>query len=416
MPRHTAEVCVLGAGLTGATVALELARAGIDVLLVDQDHRPMNRASLRNEGKIHLGLVFAKDDSRATPDLMLEGALGFRRILRNLVGERFDAIGLSTPFTYLVPADSILAPAELNERYAAIERLYHDKLRARPELDYLGRRPQTLFRRVDPAALAPRLPAENLLGAFRTEELAIDTDGLAVAVRQALAAAPRIRFLPRRKVEAVERKTGRFRVAGTGAAGSWSVEAGQVVNALWEQRLRIDRTVGLEPPPGWVHRQKYRVIARVPERLRGGPSVTMVVGPYGDVVIWPNGTAYFSWYPLGLKGWTHELAPPASWDAACRGDVDAPTAATMADQVLVAIDRWYPGATEAEPLLVDAGAIVAYGQSDVDDPKSGLHDRTRVGVTSVDGYHSVDPGKLTTAPLFGRRAAQRVLELAAVPR
>ena len=60
---------------------------------------------------------------------------------------------------------------------------------------------------------------------------------------------------------------------------------------------------------------------------------------------------------------------------------------------------------------VDAGAIVAYGRTDVNDPGSGLHDRTRVGVTSCDGYHSVDPGKLTTAPLFGELAARSVLRL-----
>jgi hypothetical protein len=35
--------------------------------------------------------------------------------------------------------------------------------------------------------------------------------------------------------------------------------------------------------------------------------------------------------------------------------------------------------------------------------------RTHIGVTSVDGYHSVATGKLTTAPLFGVRAAQRAL-------
>jgi len=135
----------------------------------------------------------------------------------------------------------------------------------------------------------------------------------------------------------------------------------------------------------------------------------MVLGPYGDVVIRPDGTAYFSWYPLGLQGWTHDLAPPESWNDPCRGEVDPEKAASIAAALLGAIDRWYPGAADCEPLLVDAGAIVAYGRSDVDDPKSGLHDRTRVGVTSVGGYHSVDPGKLTTAPLFGLRAARQVL-------
>lgn len=407
--RGGAEVCILGAGLTGATAALELARTGVDVMLLDQDHQPVNRSSLRNEGKIHLGFVFAKDDTRATPSLMLDGALSFRRILRALLGERVDRLGTSTPFTYLVAEDSLLSPAELSERYAAIERLYAEKLRARPDDDYLGLRPESLVRSIDLAELAPYFRADHLIGAFRTEELAVDTFELAEAVQDALAASPRIRFMSHRKVERVERRAGGFRVLGTGPVGDWQVEAGQVINALWANRFKIDRTIGIEHAPGFLHRLKYRVIARVPARLRGGPSATMVLGPYGDVVIRPDGTAYFSWYPLGLQGWTHDLAPPESWNDPCKGEIDQEEAASMARALLGAIDHWYPGAAESEPLLVDAGAIVAYGQSDVDDPKSGLHDRTRVGVTSVDGYHSVDPGKLTTAPLFGLRAARQVL-------
>ncbi len=45
----------------------------------------------------------------------------------------------------------------------------------------------------------------------------------------------------------------------------------------------------------------------------------------------------------------------------------------------------------------------------VDDTASGLHDRSRMGVTSTAGFHSVDTGKLTTAPLFALDAAERVL-------
>jgi hypothetical protein len=63
----------------------------------------------------------------------------------------------------------------------------------------------------------------------------------------------------------------------------------------------------------------------------------------------------------------------------------------------------------ATPIEVDAGVIIAHGRTDVDDPASGLHARTRIGVASVDGYHSVATGKLTTAPLFGVRAARRAL-------
>ena len=412
MLRSSAEVCVLGAGLTGATAALELARAGVDVVLLDQDHQPVNRASLRNEGKIHLGLVFAKDDSLATPNLMLEGALSFRRILGRLLGKRINSLSTSTPFTYLVAEDSLLSPADLHERYAAIEHLYAEKLRVRPDYDYLGHRPDSLFKQIDLGELSPYIRAEGLIGAFRTEEIAIDTFELSQVVRSALTASPRIRFMPHHKVVAVERRAGGFRVEGTSPDGGWQVEAGQIINALWDSRFQIDQTVGIEHSPGWVHRLKYRVIGRIPDRLRGGPSATMVLGPYGDVVIRPDGTAYFSWYPVGLQGWTHSLSPPDSWNEPCKGKICGQTAASMAEAVLSAIDRWYPGAGESEPVLVDAGVIVAYGQSDVDDPKSGLHDRTRVGVTSFDGYHTVDPGKLTTAPLFGLKAARQVLGLA----
>jgi hypothetical protein len=143
--------------------------------------------------------------------------------------------------------------------------------------------------------------------------------------------------------------------------------------------------------------------------MRLGPSVTMVVGPYGDVVQRNDGIAYFSWYPAGLQGWTHDLSPPTAWDAPCRGAITAAAAAAMAQAILAGIEPWYPGAAQAEPIEVDAGAIVAYGRSDVGDPASGLHDRTRVGVASHDGYHSVDPGKLTTAPMFGLQAARAVL-------
>ena len=408
------EIAVLGAGLTGATAALALARAGRKVALVEQDPLAMNRASLRNEGKIHLGFIYANDASLTTARLMQEGALVFRAILARLAGAAAASPTLSTPFTYLVAPDSVLSPAVLEQRYRAIERSFVERLRQHPELDYLGRRPESL---VEPAPLSryrTHLRVERFAAAFQTVELAIDTAPLALAVRAAIAAAPGLGLLAGRRVTAVERDGERFQVIGESAGGPWRLAAAQVVNALWENRLKIDRTAGLAPPPGWLHRLKYRVIARLPAALRDGPSISMVLGPYGDVVIRPDGTAFFSWYPVGLRGWSHELAPPDAWDAPCRSPLAGEAARAVADDILGAIDAWYPGARDAEPLAVDAGAIVAYGRTDVDDPRSGLHDRSRqVGVTSDRGYHSVDPGKLTTAPLFGLRAAEAVLAEAA---
>lgn len=411
MNRHSrAAVIVLGAGLTGVATALELARQGVRVTLVDQDSRAVNRASLRNEGKIHLGLIYANDRTLATARLQLEGALSFRSLLHRWIGPRADTLPLSTPFVYLVAHDSLLSPDQLEQHYAAVDCLYREHIKHDLGIDYLGSRPTSLYERCPRSSMPQPFSMDHFIGAFLTRELAIDTDTLAHALRHAVAESDTIDFLPQHKVLSVERANGLWRIEGISSEGTWRIDADQVVNALWENRIAVDRMVGVSCPTGWVHRLKYRVIARVPSGLCGGPSATMVLGPYGDVVVRANGTAYLSWYPVGLQGWTHEITPPIAWNAPCQGEVEEGKSRSVARDILDAIDAWYPGIAESQPILVDAGAIVAYGKTDVGDASSALHDRTQVGVTSIEGYHSINPGKLTTAPLFARKAADHVCE------
>ncbi|MGH8795483.1 MAG: FAD-dependent oxidoreductase, partial [Caldimonas sp.] len=396
--------------------ALELAAQGVAVTLIERDPQPFSRASLRNEGKIHLGLIYANERSLATARLQLEGALQFSALLRRWLGAAAGELRRSTPFHYLVARDSLLDADQLEAYYAAVQRLYDAQRERAPQLDYLGTRPRHLYTRIDPARLAPHLRIEHFAAAFETAEFALDTAQLARLVRRALAAHPLIELRLGHRVEAVcADDGGGFVVNGESTQGRWTLESQQVVSCLWEDRLRIDSALGLVPPPGWVHRLKYRVIARLPRAMRQGPSVTLVIGPYGDVVVRDDGTAYFSWYPVGCKGWSHDLAPPHAWDAPCRADLSAADAQGVAREILGAIDAWYPGAAQCEPILVDAGVIVGYGHTDVNDPASGLHGRTRVGVRSQGGYHSLDPGKLTTAPLFGKQAADRVLQALRMP-
>jgi glycine/D-amino acid oxidase-like deaminating enzyme len=52
-------VAVLGAGIQGACTSLELALNGVEVDLYDKNGRPLAGTSSHNEGKIHLGYVYA---------------------------------------------------------------------------------------------------------------------------------------------------------------------------------------------------------------------------------------------------------------------------------------------------------------------------------------------------------------------
>lgn len=408
MPRAPHETLIVGGGLQGAAIALELAHRGRRSVIFDQDARVMNRASLRNEGKIHLGLIYAADPTFSTASILLQGALTFAPLLRRWLGVRWHEVALSTPFAYLVAPDSLWDPESLAAHYDRLAQECRRRLLDDARLDYLGARPVELASRMAPTAAARWFAIDRLASVFDTAERAVDTDDLARVVRAAVDAEPLIRVLCSHRVEEISRTSGGITLRGQGPHRPFDITAPQVVNCTWEDRFRLDLMMGLTPPSGWVHRLKYRTLATLPASHRHAPSATMVLGAYGDVVVRPSGVAYLSWYPTGMRGWTHDVTPPADWNAACRGDPAPDVARDVAASALRHIDAWFPGIGTCDVNTVDAGAIVAYGTTDVDDPRSGLHDRTRIGVNGGGDYFSVDPGKLTTAPLFAMEAVRAI--------
>jgi hypothetical protein len=184
-----------------------------------------------------------------------------------------------------------------------------------------------------------------------------------------------------------------------------------VINCAWDGKYVFDQQIGLSLPSNLLHRLKYRIIVKLPDALRNRPSATMVIGKYGDVVNQNNGYAYLSWYPSACLGWSHDVSPPANWEQAAQGVVDPELANQLSNEFLHAIEKWYPGIQESIVKLVDAGPIVAYGKTDVDDADSTLHNRSGIGFKSVGNYHSIETGKLTTAPMIAVNFVNTILGL-----
>jgi len=401
------DFAIIGGGLQGASLALELARRGRRVSLIERDPRIMNRASLRNEGKIHLGLIYAADATGRTGRRQLAGAFSFFPLLNRWLGDLAARIGLSTPFCYLVARDSLKSPAELAVHYSALSQDARLLASSAAPLSYPGYDGQDLAR---PATAEKQkwFVDEKVAAVFDTAEIAVNVDQLADAFRQAVASNPQITVLCQRNCRAIKRRSAGARLEGIGPDGLWFIDAERVVNCAWENRIALDAQMGLAATPGWVYRLKYRLIAKTPKAMAAAPSATIVLGPYGDIVIRDDGCAYLSWYPAGCRDWSSELAPPESWNAPCEGSPEPEIARNIAASFPERLAQWCPAIKNAKPLYVDAGAIVAYGRSDVDDPNSELHDRTRVGVFGDGEYFSIDPGKLTAAPLYAIIAADQI--------
>ncbi|HEX8944702.1 MAG TPA: FAD-dependent oxidoreductase, partial [Gemmatimonadaceae bacterium] len=59
-------IAILGGGMLGVCTALELARRGRPVTLIEGATRLLDGASRWNEGKIHLGFLYAADPTLST--------------------------------------------------------------------------------------------------------------------------------------------------------------------------------------------------------------------------------------------------------------------------------------------------------------------------------------------------------------
>lgn len=404
-------VAVLGGGLQGACVAMELGSAGVAVDLYDKNDRCMTQASAQNEGKIHLGYVYANDRSLRTARTMIQGGISFAPLMRRWLGDDVDTLAVSAPFHYVVHRDSLLGVAAVEAHFRASHALALDEARGR-KVDYFGSDyrvpPQRLARRESEALFDPRTAA----AAFATNEIAIDPEALAEMVRARLASDTRVRSLLRAHVHGVELGAGAVTV-DVEIAGSRSRERyDHVVNALWDGRLTVDQTAGIESPPRpWLYRVKHYVRLRARASASRIPSTTIVLGAFGDIAAYENGSFYLSWYPAGMRGSSAALSPPA-WPLV----LDDAAAREMRRSILTGLADLVPSAAAltgdaVESAEIRAGIIFAWGSTGIDDPDSGLHERHAIGPVSQGRYHTVDTGKLTMAPLFGKMVADRIRQM-----
>ena len=104
---------VLGGGLQGCCAALALAERSAKVTLFDKNDALLSRAAVANEGKIHLGYMYAGDPTLSTAKTMMAGALAFAPFFDRYLGQPAQSFSVSDPATYVVHRDSQQSAEEI---------------------------------------------------------------------------------------------------------------------------------------------------------------------------------------------------------------------------------------------------------------------------------------------------------------
>ena len=402
------QALVLGAGIQGVLVAIQLARKGYDVKLIDKSSKAVSRASGVNEGKIHLGLIWANDKSFETASYMLESAMVFTPIIESLVGENAPwEEWISAPFDYVCMHDSMLDKNELQQFYDRLENLYQKSYYG--QLKYLNTNPECLIRQ------RPNIPKflrnDKIQSVWETSELSIDITKFNSWLLSKLMEFENIQLCLGENVEEVIKTSYGYQVNCSSGGLKKKHEGDIVVNCTWESRLSIDKQLGFEPKHGWLYRLKHSVLADLPNDLIDIPSLTFVLGPYGDVVNFGKSRkAYLSWYPDGMNDSSTNISVPIGWENICDGVVyDIPGNEKLIERMLIGLNEFIPGICHSIESEISAGIIYSRGVTEITDRNSELHKRFDVGIQiEKDGYFSIDTGKYTCAPLHAQHLKDKV--------
>lgn len=400
-------VGILGGGLQGCSAALALAERGARVTIFDRNDGLLTRAAVANEGKIHLGYMYAGDPTLLTAKMMIRGALTFAPFFARQFGVSCESFPTSIPAAYVVHRDSQKSPHAIAHYLAKVHELVAEAADGRPHAYFgidLRATPHAWSRAQRQAVFNP----DHSEAVFDTREIAINPVELGTTLRACVAAHPRIDTALGRTVTGVEIQDESVCVLAAGRDGPSRDRFDHVVNALWDGRLALDATLGLNVRRPWLHRLKYGVSFRLPSGANPPQSATFVLGPFGEVVSYGGGLTYLTWYPACMHGLSSEVVPP-DWatypSEPLRSRIIAGTLRAISDMIPSLRDLDPEGLPEAS---VRGGVIVARGETDIYDPNSQLHRRYEIGVTSAGRYHSVDPGKLTMAPYFSEILAERI--------
>lgn len=405
-----ATVAVMGAGIMGSSVALYLTRRGFDVALIDAASTPLTGASRWNEGKIHLGYLYAADTTLATARKLLPGGLRFRTLVKDLLSTSIaDDVASRQHERYLIHRDSV---ATVDQAFALARRV-SEMTREHPHAsNYFTPLDTRVPRRLTSSELDNGYDTSLIVGGFEVPERSVATVPIADAFVAALAADPHIEQLLGQRVVAVHqggRGAPRWRVETIDASGS-SHHLGPfrgVVNALWQGRLAVDTSVGLAPPPTWTHRYRVSVFARARHPTSVNCAV-VAVGPFGDVKNYDGRRLYLSWYDTGLLAEGEALSPPA---VVLPGRTSQRRIAAETFRKLGRMVRGLGGLLETcDEVLVRGGWVYATGQGALSDASSGLHRRDRVGIATSGTYYSVDTGKYSIAPWLALQVADSLAE------
>ena len=193
-------------------------RARVRVILFDKNDALLSRTAVANEGKIHLGYMYAGDPTLSTAKTMMSGALSFAPFLERYLGRPAQSFSVSVPATYIVHRDSQQSADNVCAYLRTVHALINEAAEGRKQA-YFGKDLGAPLRLWSAAEKEAEFDPAIALAAVSTPEIAINPVALAQILRECMTAHPLIEVRCSRTVLGAEEERDRICVLSDGQDG-----------------------------------------------------------------------------------------------------------------------------------------------------------------------------------------------------
>lgn len=394
---------IMGGGIQGMSCSLALQKAGYGVVLIEKESQLFSRTSVNQEGRLHLGFTYSKDETLKTGELVMKGSLNFAPLLELWLGPINWKAFIREKGLYLIHKDSpLLSEARITQYFERISSLYKDLVNDDVTLNYFGKRPPEILS--FPDNVPREVSGDKIVRVIATEERRIDLESFKVfLVRRVMES--KVRILKNTEVKCVERKGSGFNVSvGDGEGKTQMISGDFLVNCLWDNRRLIDQMLGIETNKEYMYRLKFGIIGKVRHNLSNNYSI--ISGAYGNVGPRSKSLTYISWHPSCVHGISHEISTPKQWEEFFHKPQSIELSSDWIKDSINNLSEFVPEIKTFKPTALLPGVICSEGDSDIYDEGSGVHKRYNVGVRQYDRYFSIDTGKFVLAPLFANQLVE----------
>jgi hypothetical protein len=372
-----AKIIVIGGGIAGCTTAIELAKRGHRVVILEQAQDILQGTSARTPGRMGLGYHYFDLN---TAKLYMENTVEFMKKYSDcFLGDK------DQPYLrdgrYFVVKDSLIPLQNLMATYDAVSHHFEEMCQRDPSNKIF--QSLHLHRTLDPSEFEDDVNLERISFAIQTKECLLNWKKFDQRLRKEIAGYKNISIKTDFKVDNIKTSGNGFTLISSSAIEESS---DYVINCTWQnieflnEKLGISNSNFFKKDPHMTSRLKLLAEVKLPEKLIKKHSMFFCVGPHAMFSNLGDGIGRITYAPVTNFGTTNKNRMPDVFEKWLREGLDEKETRYYGQKIINGVATYIPAMKDAEIIKVIPGIVKSKGDVDINNKNSAFHKRDYDGV------------------------------------